>query len=60
MASLRMGGVDGAKTSSSLASVRSSQMGNVSLVTSLDWMLDSEGAERERFKGQPSQVGTCP
>jgi len=52
MASLRMGGVDGAKTSSSsLASVRSSQMGNISLVTSLNWMLDSKGTERERFKG---------
>jgi len=36
-------GVDGAKTSSSLASVRSSQMGNISLVTSLNWMLDNEG-----------------
>jgi len=52
MASLRMGGVDGAKTSSSSsASVRSSQMGNISLVTLLNWMLDSEGMEHERFKG---------
>jgi len=52
-----MGGVDGAKTLSSSASVRSSQMG---MATSLNWMLNSKGTECERFKGQPSQVGTCP